>query len=587
MIYVIAEASLIASAALGFMHFAVKPSQRSLALLFLQVFLIFAGFGVFALAHINYDTSLAHVALTITPTLERFYRIAALWSDHIGSLFFWLTSFAGVVLLLMLYQPYLFMSQKISQRLGLSLSTLLIYILTYANPFSRAIDKAQGLLNPLLHDVSLGFHPPILYWGQLGLLTTCCLIIGHEEQHRAKLDAPLLWSWALLTLGITWGSFWAYYELGWGGWWFWDPVENIALLPWLLGIIMIHLFRFHLFHHVTFLAYLTIVALLSGVFLVRSGAVSSVHSFAFQPEQGVILLFTLVLIGLLLTYPITNWPRKSRTIHGQPQWLQHQRTMILAICFIVALTLFASLVYRLAFNHDLSFQPEFFEITIVPILVASVAYLGYYFQGLQMWPKIIALGLGTYLMTSTHVIFCALTSMIALYTIASLILSLQQRRINIAAFLAHVGVGIFALSAACNQMFYRSEVLDVKRGDRFQVAQFDVELKNIMKEKLADYNVETASFRVKSPYFSKFRVTSMLRTYSNINLEKSVVGTHLVFPGILFLTHRPSSPRSNYITVYARYDPFIAGVWLGGALIVLGTILAIPFRRRRYATRGF
>ena len=278
--------------------------------------LLTISFGVLAWCFYINDFSVLYVAEHSNAQLPTVYRLGAVWGGHEGSLLLWIFLLSTWTFLVAQLSKVLdeFMVARVIGVLGLVSSGLLLFVLSASNPFERLLPAAQDgrSLNPLLQDPGLVFHPPMLYMGYVGFsvafaFAIASLLSGRLDAAWARWSRP--WTtaaWIFLTLGIALGSWWAYYELGWGGWWFWDPVENASFIPWLVGTALLHSLavtekRGGFKSWTVLLAITTFSLSLLGTFLVRSGVLTSVHAFATDPRRGIFILILLSLVvGVLL-----------------------------------------------------------------------------------------------------------------------------------------------------------------------------------------------------------------------------------------------------------------------------------------------
>ena len=290
---------------------------------FSYLFAIFTAISIGCLAYSFAvdDFSMEYIAAHSNSQLPTFFKIAATWGGHEGSMLFWLFALSVWVVAFAYFSRNIdpIIATRSLSVLGLICFGLCLFIIFLSNPFARVFPiPAEGRdLNPMLQDVGLIFHPPLLYLGYVGFavnfaLTVATLLSGHFDAAVARwMRKWVLVSWLFLTLGIMLGSWWAYYELGWGGWWFWDPVENASLMPWLLGLALLHSLSVSeqrgIFNYWTILFSLFAFAFsLLGTFIVRSGVLTSVHAFAVDSERGgaLLLLFFLLTVGSLTLFAL-------------------------------------------------------------------------------------------------------------------------------------------------------------------------------------------------------------------------------------------------------------------------------------------
>ena len=361
----------------------------------LQFLLVAFAFIILTLAFIRSDFSLSVVLLnshTLKPTI---YKIAGVWGNHEGSLLLWvliLTLFAACVAWFAKNLPPSLLARVLGVQSAIS-ATFLSFLLLTSNPFSR-VDfppfNGQGL-NPLLQDPGLAFHPPFLYLGYVGLSVTfsfaiAALLEGKVDASWARWVRPwTLSAWVFLTVGIGLGSWWAYYELGWGGFWFWDPVENASLMPWLISVALLHSAivvekRDALKAWTILLAILAFGFSLIGTFIVRSGVLTSVHAFANDPERGVFILLILVIFvgGSLLLFAFRAGSMESKGVFAtvsRESALVVNNLLLVVSCFVVFVGTVWPLVAELISDRKLSVGPPFFNIAFTPLIIGLAIIL--------------------------------------------------------------------------------------------------------------------------------------------------------------------------------------------------------------------
>ena len=347
---------------------------------------------------INNDFSIAYVANNSNSALPLPLRISAVWGGHEGSLLLWLALLSGWTAALSLASRAwpLATRARVLSILGAIGVGFLFFILLTSNPFARLLPffPVEGRdLNPLLQDFALIIHPPTLYMGYVGFAVAFALALaalweGKFDADWAKRALPwTLCAWAFLTLGIMLGSWWAYYELGWGGWWFWDPVENASLMPWLVGTALIHSLlvaaKRELFKSWTvLLAILAFSLSLLGTFLVRSGVLTSVHAFANDPERGLFILgFLMVVIGAALT--LFAWRAKElRTSGTFNMWsrealLLGNNVLLVVACATILLATLYPLILDLLDAGKISIGAPYFNLMFIPLFLGLLFLMGF------------------------------------------------------------------------------------------------------------------------------------------------------------------------------------------------------------------
>jgi cytochrome c-type biogenesis protein CcmF len=368
-----------------------NPTLQALArpLALLQFVLVGLSFACLAYAFLNNDFSVKYVANHSNSLLPKPYQFAAVWGGHEGSLLLWmlmLTGWAAAVALFSQTLP-LVMVARVLGVMGLITVGFMLFILFTSNPFDRLFPvPADGRdLNPLLQDPGLVIHPPMLYMGYVGMsvafaFAIAALLSGRLDAAWARWSRPwTVIAWAFLTLGIGLGSWWAYYELGWGGWWFWDPVENASLMPWLVGTALIHSLMVTE-KRGSFKAWTVLLAIaafslsLLGTFLVRSGVLTSVHAFATDPTRGVfILIFLAIVVGASLT--LFAWRAPQVTLGGSMGVVSRESFMLLNSVLLVVATgaVLLGTLYPLVIDAlnmgKLSVGPPYFNLVFAPLMV--------------------------------------------------------------------------------------------------------------------------------------------------------------------------------------------------------------------------
>src|SRR6185369_15654863 len=363
-----------------------------------QVFflLITASFVALAWSFYVNDFSVTYVSEHSNSLLPTMYRLAAVWGGHEGSLLLWLFMLSGWTVAVAQLSRTLdeAMVARVLDVLGLVATGLLLFVLFTSNPFGRLLPAPENGrdLNPLLQDPGLVFHPPMLYMGYVGFsvafaFAIAALIAGRLDAAWARWSRP--WTttaWIFLTLGIGMGSWWAYYELGWGGWWFWDPVENASFMPWLIGTALIHSLavteKRGSFKSWTVLLAIGAFSLsLLGTFLVRSGVLTSVHAFATDPRRGI---FILVLLALVIGSSLTLYAwRAHRVGLGGKFELLSRETLLLAnnvLLTVAASAVLLGTLYPLALDAlslgKISVGPPYFEAVFFPLMAPAIILMG-------------------------------------------------------------------------------------------------------------------------------------------------------------------------------------------------------------------
>ncbi|WP_404361851.1 heme lyase CcmF/NrfE family subunit [Marinobacter sp.] len=362
-----------------------------------QFVFIALAFGILTHAFVTDDFSVAYVANNSNSMLPWYYKFSAVWGGHEGSLLLWVLMLAGWTLAVAIFSrrlPAAMISQVLSV-MGIITVGFLLFLLVTSSPFERLVPNvpADGAdLNPLLQDFGLIVHPPMLYMGYVGFsvafaFAIAALINGRLDAAWARWSRP--WTtvaWAFLTLGVALGSWWAYYELGWGGWWFWDPVENASLLPWLAGTALMHSLavteKRGVFKSWTvLLAILTFSLSLLGAFLVRSGVLTSVHAFASDPARG---KFLLAFLAITIISSLTLYAFRAPVVHSRVRYGSMSREVFLllnnVLLMAAMLLVLVGTLYPLVLDYlgmgRLSIGEPFYNLTFSPVAIAVGLLLG-------------------------------------------------------------------------------------------------------------------------------------------------------------------------------------------------------------------
>lgn len=564
-----------------------------------------------ALSFAHNDLTLSYVAQHSNSRLPLPFKLAAVWGGHEGSLLFFIFALQlWSVRLGALPQPLVTRAraQSIMGWLGL---VLLLFLLVYSNPFARQFPPPfEGRdLNPMLQDVALILHPPLLYLGYVGFAASFALAVTVLWERR--LDSALVqaWrplarsAWGWLTAGIALGAWWAYHELGWGGWWFWDPVENASLLPWLLGTALLHALaaferRSIYGHAILLLALLTFAMSLLGTFMVRAGVMSSVHAFAIDSERGHSLLILLgaVLGGGLLLYGWRGQLTFDRVRFG---WLSRESALACAIglpllaAAVVLIGTFYPLLYAFWGRGAISVGPPYFNALFVPLVLLAMALLIWLpwlaWQGsahhLAPWSGLLlALPLTLWLNLQHPMPLAplpALASLLALLLAAVTLYALwRDGRLRLAMHLAHLAVAIAVLGASqlAGYTQQRDQLLSV--GEHTLIGDYQLELADISAELGPNYSAERYHLIVRRDGRELGRTWAEKRFYSVRTMQMNEVGLLRLARGDLYVV--PGDKQGPRIALRIAYKPGASWLWLGGALLALAGLLP-TFRRQRSA----
>jgi len=591
-----------------------------------QFVFVAISFGCLIWAFVQDDFSVLYVANHSQLSLPTVYKVSAAWSAHEGSLLMWIFILAAWTMAVARFNagiPKVLIARVIGV-LGLLSVGFLLFALLTSNPFERlipaAIDGAD--LNPLLQDPGLAIHPPLLYIGYVGFsvafaFAIAAMISGDLDQNWARWTRPwTIVAWLFLTLGVALGSWWAYYELGWGGWWFWDAVENASFMPWLIGTALIHSLavteRRGLFKSWTLLLSISAFSLsLLGTFLVRSGIIVSVHAFATDPTRGFFILGFLgvVVIGALALYA---WraPELDSDVGFSP--LSRETFLLLNnVLLVVATTLvlmgtLAPLIVEMLNGGKISVGPPWFEIAFMVPMIPLVLLLGlgmhtaWRKQSTGPWirllriPAIVAVLIGIVLplffygrVSLLLVVGCAAAAWIV---ISSLILPVRSwrrekgasaiTRSALGMSIAHLGVGLFVIGVTIVSAFGVESDRAMRQGETLDVAGFEFELREVREVQGPNYTAIEGVVEVRRDGEFVAVVRPQKRQYLVQKNWMTEAGIHPNWNKDLFVALGDQLGDGAW-SVRIQYKPMIRFIWLGAFIMALGGLVSVSDRRYR------
>jgi cytochrome c-type biogenesis protein CcmF len=596
-----------------------------------QFVFVALAFAALAYAFIHNDFSVLYVAEHSNSQLPLHYRFAAIWGGHSGSLLLWVTILSIWTVAVATFSKHLpeEMVARVLGVMGLIAVGFLLFMLLTSDPFIRLLPAAADGqdLNPLLQDPGLVIHPPMLYMGYVGFsvafaFAIAALLGGKLDATWARWSRP--WTtiaWVFLTCGVMLGSWWSFYVLGWGGWWFWDPVENASFMPWLVGTALIHSLavteKRGAFKSWTVLLAIAAFSLsLLGTFLVRSGVLTSVHSFAVDPKRGVFILAYLVtVIGSSLL--LFAWRAPKIGLGGKFDIVSRE-SMLLSnnvLLSVAAAAVFIGTLYPLFMDAlglgKLSVGPPYFDAVFVPLMALTVLMMG--FGALARWKqssmteltKRVRWGFAgaVVLAILLPLIFRHWTPMIALgllmsfWVIASLVVSLQQRWSGQGPFiqrvrnqslsyygmqLAHLGVAVFIIGVTVVKGYETERDVSMNVGDTVNSGGYIFRFDGVRAITGPNYTAEQGQLTVTKdgkfvgvlrPQKRHYNASGMPMTEAAI--DSSIFRDLYVSMGEPI----PDSPGAWSMRVY--FKPFVVWIWGGCLLMALGGVLAISDRRYR------
>ena len=585
-----------------------RPNLRQLfpALVFMFISLAFAAL---IYAHVTDQFQLVNVMLHSHTTKPLLYKISGVWGNHEGSmlLWVWILSFYAYIL----SRADNEVAQRAVNYLGFMLVGFIAFVLVSSDPFTLLqIAPANGRdLNPLLQDPGLAIHPPLLYTGYVGFAVPYAIAFAGLALGRADSSiVKLLQKWTLipfgfLTIGLTLGSLWAYYELGWGGWWAWDPVENAALLPWLSAVALIHTLKIRSQHGAlvrwsSFLALLTFALCLLGTFLVRSGFLTSVHTFAVDPERGIFLM----LLGIVTIVPgLVLWLRRFFQASSGPAIFGLNKTGLMnlgTLLFILAtaVTLLGT-VYPLilqSFGIDLLVGPPYYHICVVPLVVPALLLLAIaprMKEGVNLHKLLADLALVTAIIVVLAImllfvyglkqlLFVVYFSIAAWAGIATLnMLSQQNLSKKIGMITAHAGFCLAVMAMSVDVAFTQEKVAALAPGESMMVHDISLTLNSVEKVTGPNYFAHRADISADGNLLHS-RLFPERRGYWTQRIMHAETSLGLsALSNVYVVLGQPY--KNGKWSLHAYYKPWINLIWVGAALIALGVFLTL-WQRLRY-----
>jgi cytochrome c-type biogenesis protein CcmF len=590
------------------------------------VFLLLAtAFTILAWSFYVNDFSILYVAEHSNSQLPVIYRLGAVWGGHEGSLLLWIFLLSTWTFLVAQLSRSLdeFMVARVIGVLGLVSTGLLLFVLTTSNPFERLLPAAQDgrSLNPLLQDPGLVFHPPMLYMGYVGFsvafaFAIASLLSGRLDAAWARWSRP--WTtaaWVFLTLGIALGSWWAYYELGWGGWWFWDPVENASFIPWLVGTALLHSLAVTEkrggFKSWTVLLAITAFSLsLLGTFLVRSGVLTSVHAFATDPKRGIfILIFLVLVVGSSLT--LYAWRAPKSTLGGKFSLSSRETFILLGNVFLVvsAASVLLGTLYPLLIDAlhlgKISVGPPYFNSVFVPIMIPLLVLMGigpwtsWKNSNLlaviqRLWIAAVVAVIAATLIPFVMGQFTWLGSLgflLAFWVIASGVMQIiRQAKVGkptrsfIGMQVAHLGIAVFVIGVTMVGAYQEEKDVRMLAGESVSVGGYQIQLQSVSAVPGPNYKAMQGTFLLTRNGTLEATMYPEKRSYFSSTMPMTEAAIDVSLTRDIYVSlGEELDDQSWAVRVY--YKPFVDWIWGGCLFMALGGILAISDKRYRMKLR--
>ncbi|MGE0340930.1 MAG: heme lyase CcmF/NrfE family subunit [Xanthobacteraceae bacterium] len=591
-----------------------------------------ASFAGLTYLYVTSDFSVANVYSNSHSAKPLLYKISGVWGNHEGSMLLWALTLAIFSALIAAFAGNLppRLRANVLGMQGLIAAIFILFILATSNPFLRlAVAPAEGQgLNPILQDVGLALHPPLLYLGYVGCsvafsFAVAALIEGRIDAAWARWVRPwTLTAWLFLTLGIAMGSYWAYYELGWGGYWFWDPVENASLMPWIVATALLHSAvvmekRDALKIWTVLLAILTFSLSLLGTFLVRSGVLTSVHTFASDPTRGVFILGILIFFvgGSLALFALRVSELKQGGIFAP---VSREGALLLNNLFLsaCAATVFVGTLYPLLLEsltgEKISVGAPFFNATVGPlalvlvalmpagpllswkrgdaagvaqrlvlasVLALVVAAMVFVMNGGPLYPMI-ALAIGLFAVGGALTEYALRIALFRAPLLESFARARGLPRASLGTLLAHLGVGLSLLGVAAEGGWHIEKVAAVRPGESMQIAGFDLRFRHWAERKGENYRDIAAIIEVRRGGLLIGELAPAKRVF--VMRGQTTTEAAIRTFGLSQLYISIGDPVADQpVALRAYWKPFVLLIWLGGLVMALGGAFSLSDRRLR------
>ena len=579
--------------------------------------IILLSFLCLIVTFVGEDYSLDYVAKNSNSNLPLIYKISAAWAGHEGSMLLWCVVSSFWMFLASYY------SKNLSKRLrvnflaimGLLNLGFLLFVVATSNPFDRnmTVPLDGNDLNPLLQDFGLIVHPPMLYMGYVGLSVVfsfaiaCCFEDDFKKEWAQWIRPWILASWAFLTLGISLGSWWAYYELGWGGWWFWDPVENASFMPWLMATALLHsviatsekgIFK----SWTILLSIFTFSLSLLGTFLVRSGILISVHSFASDPSRGVFILLMLIALigGGLLAYALNSYKFKDENevkLFSKEGFFLLNNILLVTATFTILLGTMYPLFLDILGLEKISVGVPYYNAVFVPLMIPLILLVGYIPILLSRLSKnkqliqlvailIISIFLSLIYNVNTILFFIGIFS--ATWIVGNILFDSFKSydnkimfRNRIGMYFAHFGLAVFIVGASVSENMKIEKEFTLDIGQSKQVGLFNYKFEKLNEYKSMNYDALIASIIVSKDDQFITEINPEKRLYHSSESPMTEAGINGRLDRDLYVSLGNMVSENKWsIRVYDK--PLIRLIWIGTIFMILGAIISIRFRRSRH-----
>ena len=563
-------------------------------------------------SHVVSDFSVLNVFQNSHTTKPLLYKVSGTWGNHEGSMLLWilvLTIFNYFIFKLYNEKNSIFISKTLETQAFITTGFILFTVLT-SNPFEIiSPTQADGLgFNPILQDPALAIHPPLLYIGYVGFsaafsisIATLALENNEKIPWHSYMKPFVVAAWTFLTIGIAFGAVWAYYELGWGGWWFWDPVENASFMPWLLGTALLHSLitvekKKSLQSWVLLLSILAFLLSVVGTFLVRSGILTSVHTFALDPSRGIyILAFTAILGG----YSLILFGLKSKkylnnsyfSFFSKEGSILINNILMVVVCSSVFLGTIYPLLVEAFTNNKISVGEPYYNTTVVPIMIPAILIMGIgpilsWGKGdksktfKKIFPSVLLTAIITlfiFLFYQSYSLIGVVGIVLAFWIISNNIIILFQKRENLSngMIVAHLGIGLLILGITGSSVWQEEKIIQMKVNNETNIKEYNIIFKEINEIKGPNYFALQGNFFV---YDKNKNIITKLqpenRFYPVTNNFTTEVSIHTNLLRDLYMVLGEGNLNDGWI-VRIYYNPLVIWIWIGALTIFLGGLISM------------
>lgn len=583
--------------------------------------LLISSFMIYVWLAANDNFNVLYIAQHSNTNLPLFYKISSIWSAHEGSMFLWIVFLGlwGAV-----YNSFVSNSQPLKAKsigiISIIAVGFLLFLLLTSNPFETILPIAPfngADINPVLQDPALAIHPPILYLGYVGFV----IAFSHAIAFLITGDSSIKWenlvrswsvvSWVFLTIGISLGSWWAYYELGWGGYWFWDPVENVALMPWLAATAFIHSLRVSskssLLRIWTILLSIIVFSLsLFGAFIVRSGIIDSVHSFANDPERGLYLLgftgFLIITSMILFSFrlPILS-SNKTIAALSKESFISINNIIFGTLIFSTMLGILYPLIYEFLYEQKISVGAPFYNAIYIPTTILACLFL--FFSIDSKWQRgfkksffvtpmfiSVILSIASTFVTYYLLLITDLWILISIFTGSLIIFRylivvkdyfLNNKYSNPFSIIAHLGLGILVISIALNSELSTERALNIKMNESDMYRDYKITFDDLRLIKRSNYDSVRASFLLTGPDGKNIELSPEKRKYFARGQVTTETAIHLTPLKDIYMTIGDQLDDGSWI-VNIQFNYFIRWIWFSAIMMALGgSMLALSLVRSK------